>query len=343
MIEEIINASELQILMNILGKEIEITFPLYYFKLLRGIQRGDGYELEVICDKSDFEREAAKFNEFASEMPSYNDYLSCLLSSGILQYKNIDKFKEKLRSYRELKKKVYFSLDTNMLYQRFLSVYNLISPSEVILVDTVIKEIKASLNYKYSPRQITEMKRMIPHQKNLFNEFVNRKVKKSRYVAYLAMREYKSIMAHALELKSIVESSVNKEENDRIIVKTLKGYEEERHVLPVLLTADNGMADLCEIEGIEHFLFEVPHVIDADYCSSECLLDFIFNLAAVFGVIKLNSVIVYGEFKGKSSNKPSELKLIFLDEKIGEIFGRDLRICRKLMEIGIENKSPICN
>ena len=88
-----------------------------------------------------------------------------------------------------------------MLYQRFLSVYNLISPSEVILVDTVIKEIKASLNYKYGSRQIAEMKRMIPHQKDLFNEFVNRKVKKSRYVAYLAMREYRSIMAHTLELK----------------------------------------------------------------------------------------------------------------------------------------------
>jgi len=37
MMEEIINASELQILVNILGKEIEITYPLYYFKLLRGM------------------------------------------------------------------------------------------------------------------------------------------------------------------------------------------------------------------------------------------------------------------------------------------------------------------
>jgi len=64
------------------------------------------------------------------------------------------------------------------------------------------------------------------------------------------------------------------------------------------------------------------------------MLRLIYNLAMVFGVIRLNSVVVFGEFRGKS--RIDELKLRFLDEELHRNFERHLRICRRLIGLGIE-------
>ena len=96
------------------------------------------------------------------------------------------------------------------------------------------------------------------------------------------------------------------------------------------------MVDLCKFEGVEYFLFELPHVVKADYCTTTQFLELIFKLAVVFGLVKLNSVIIYGEFKGKSSNRPNELKLKFLDTKLYTDFQKDLNICKRLQKLGIE-------
>lgn len=104
--------------------------------------------------------------------------------------------------------------------------------------------------------------------------------------------------------------------------------------MPVLLTADRQIADICEAESIEHFHFSIPHAVDADYCSCRSLIDFIRSLASVFGVIRLNSVVIFGEFGEKGHD---ELKLGFLDDRLYENFSRHLRICRRLMKLGIEN------
>ena len=94
------------------------------------------------------------------------------------------------------------------------------------------------------------------------------------------------------------------------------------------------MADLCEAQGVEYFHFIIPHAVDAERCNANNFINLIFNLACVFGVIKLNSIVIFGEFKGK--NKLDELKLRFLDEKLYERFEKHLRICRRLMKLGIE-------
>jgi hypothetical protein len=63
--------------------------------------------------------------------------------------------------------------------------------------------------------------------------------------------------------------------------------------------------------------------------------DLIFVLAVTFGFVKLNSVIVLGEFKGKTSNRPNELKLKFLDDKLYTNFKKDLKTCRRLVKLNI--------
>ena len=105
--------------------------------------------------------------------------------------------------------------------------------------------------------------------------------------------------------------------------------------MPVLLTADRQMADICRAESLEHFHFSIPLAVKADYCDCNSLINLIYNLACVFGVVRLNSIVVFGEFKGKKGF--DELKLRFLDESLYDEFSRHLRICRRLMRLGIEN------
>jgi hypothetical protein len=207
----------------------------------------------------------------------------------------------------------------------------------MVLVDTVGDEIKAKLNYKYNPAHLSNLKRMAKGQKHILNELWNRRMKRSRKAAYIALREYKLILdGVADELEEVVQSSADNRDNDTIIVETLGQFGKEGHTLPVLLTADDAMADLCNAEGLEYFKFDIPHIIEADNCEGKQLINLIFNLAVVFGFIKINSVILFGEFRGKSSNKPDELKVEFQNDKIHKDLTRDLRICRKLKKLGIE-------
>ncbi|MDI9642138.1 MAG: hypothetical protein QFX37_01285 [Archaeoglobales archaeon] len=51
-------------------------------------------------------------------------------------------------------------------------------------------------------------------------------------------------------------------------------------------------------------------------------------------VIRLNSVVIFDEFKDK--NSIDELKLRFLDDELWKSFDKNLRIFRRLMSLGIE-------
>ncbi|MBO8180961.1 MAG: hypothetical protein H0Z19_10905 [Archaeoglobus sp.] len=259
-------------------------------------------------------------------------FLQCLLAAGVIQYANQEAFDEHLKAYRMLSKPLFLSPDTNVLYHRFLTNSSTIDLREVLLVDTVREEIEASLNFKYTPAQISEIKRGARYQQFLLDELVNRRMKKSR-LACIALAEYRELRRYAVEIEGVERSTNDKEQTDLIIAKTLRRFEKERAALPVMLTADRQMADLCEAEGIEHFHFTLPHAVQADFCSSRSMRRMIYNLAMVFGVIRLNSVVVFGEFKGKK--RIDQLKLRFLDEELWKGFEKHLRMCRRLMNLGI--------
>jgi hypothetical protein len=327
---------ELQILLNMTGPEFSIGYPLYDFDFLRAKVYPEGYRIKVTCDASNFEHQRSRFGVAAKELPSHSDFRGGLLSSGVLPLKNLEEFKKKLKSYHNLSKDVKFSLDTNLLYYRFISNYRLIKPSEIVLVKTVGGEIKAKLNHKYNPYQISEIKKHARYQKHILDELWNRRKKRSRKAAYIALREYKMIMdGVADEFDEIRRTSGESIDNDKMIVRTLGAFEKEGHTFPVLLTADDSVADLCNAEGLEYFKFDLPHIIEANQSTANQLISLIFNMAVVFGFVKVNSVIIFGEFRGKSSNKPDELKLEFLDKQILNEFKKDLKICRRLLELGI--------
>jgi len=314
--------------------------PLSIFELLTARLKKDGgggegaYKIEVQANRKEFEGEMSNFDEYLGEMPTYNDFVECLLSSNVLKYGNESDFIEKLKHFRAMKKRAYFCPDTNILYHRFISNYSGFKQNEIVFVDTVKEEIEACLNFKYDPYQISELKNLIKYQNYLLDEWVNRRMKKSRKAAYIALEEYKKVKELALIIEGVEASSSDKEENDKIIVKSVKRFEKEKDALPVLLTADISMTDVCEIEDLEYFLFEVPREASVGFCTADQILQLIYNLAAVFGVVKLNSVRVFSEFGGKTQHKL--LKLKFLDEKIMNEIEKDLRICRRLMNLGIE-------
>lgn len=323
-----ISVEEIQILLN-LDDEISVMYPLYkHFDIFKATQREDGYKLKIMQGEAEFDEQQNYHT--TQEMPSYSDFLECLLSSGIICYENFKEFVEVFKSYENLRKTVLFCPDTNVVYHRFLTNSRI---KNILLVDTIKEEIEASLNYKYSPQQLAELKKDVKYQQFLLDEFINRRMKKSR-LACIAMAEYRELRRYAIEVEGVEKSTNDKEANDRIIVKTLRRFEKERSTLSVLLTADRQMADLCELEGIEYFLFDFPHAVDAKECSFKGMLSLIYNLAMVFGVVRLNSVVVFGEFRGKKSI--DELKLRFLDEKLFERFEKHLRICRRLMKLGIK-------
>ena len=324
--EAVISTDELQILLNLVD-EISVMYPLYrHFDVIKAEPEEGGYRLKIMQGDVDFEEQ-----RFHEELPSYSDFLQCLLAAGVIQYANQEAFDERLKAYRTLTKPLFLSPDTNVLYHRFLT-NSTIDLREVLLVDTVREEIEASLNFKYSPAQINEIKRDARYQQFLLDELVNRRMKKSR-LACIALAEYRELRRYAAEIEGLEQSTNDKEQNDLIIAKTLRRFERERAALPVMLTADRQMADLCEAEGIEHFHFILPHAVEADFCSSRSMLRLIYNLAMVFGVIRLNSVVIFGEFKGKKGIE--QLKLRFLDEELWKGFEKHLRICRRLMNLGI--------
>lgn len=326
--EAVVSTDELQILLNLVD-EISVMYPLYrHFDVIRAEHEEEGYMLKIMQGEVDFDEQ--KIHE---ELPSYSDFLQCLLAAGVIGYANREVFEENMKAYKKLSKPLFLSPDTNVLYHRFLT-NSAIDLREVLLVNTVREEIEASLNFKYSPAQISEIKKGVRYQPFLLDEFINRRMKKSR-LACIALSEYRQLRRYAVEIEGVEPSTNDKEQNDLIIVKTLRRFEGERAAMPVMLTADRQMADLCEAEGVEHFLFTLPHAVEADFCTHQSMRRLIYDLSMVFGVIRLNSVVVFGEFKGKRGLE--EVKLRFLDDELWKEFEKHLRICRRLMKLGIES------
>lgn len=327
---------ELQIYLNMIGDTtIEVVYPFTNTPVLKARPAGERYSIEISCNRECFEKMLHPIGPLYDEMPSYTDVLECMMSSGVLRFSNYKEITESINRVRGLKKKPWFCLDTNMLYRRFFSNFGLIDPRETVLVDTVQNEVESQLNYKYSPAQISALKSVMPYEKHLVDELINRRMKTSRKASYFALRELKLVRDGGAMMADAPEaSSSDKERNDQIIAKSLRKLEKERGILAVMLTADSQMIDICNSESLESILcqmpFELPLVTDAEPARVRSL---IFSLAAVFGVIRAGSTLVFSEFRGKQ--ELDKVELLFLDNRLGEEYAKSVKICRKLMELQI--------
>ena len=330
--EEIIEKSELQILINLLQSKdkIRVNAPLYAIPLLEAYPYKQGYQINVLAEEKEFHKILTRNERHFYDLPTYRDFYECFLSSSIITYANIDEFEEKLATYKSLTKRIIFSPDTNLLYHAFLSKIKGVEGVQIAIVDLVKKEIENAMNFKYTPTHLRELKRIL-YNPHLLQEFSNRRMKKSRKATYIALREYEKIKDKIIEVKSIDEKTNT---NDELIIKTLKEFDRNTPALVVLLTADIAMTDIARIEGVEYFLFEYPHEkLNEHYADGYQFRTLLFDLAAVFGVIEINNVLVFGEFRGKT--KLNELKLRFMDD-IYQEFHFHWNLCKKLNELKIE-------
>ncbi|WP_342676525.1 PIN domain-containing protein [Methanofollis sp. UBA420] len=332
---EVVEGRELAVLANLFAEGFTLSYPVYGTDLLSARPAGDGYAITVLCRYEDFFDGAERFGEHAQEMPLFTDFEECLLASGITAYENLDEFATRADLYRGLRKDVYYGVDTNLLYHRFVTVTGALQPEETILVDVVRQEIEYVLNHKYSARLISELIASAPEKEWIIAEFENRRKKKSRKAAYRAMAEYRALRDRAILLESGQKATHATRENDQFIVRALRRFEEERFNLPVLLTADAAMADLCDAGGLEYFLFRAPYHARPRTVSPQALLGFIADLAVTFGVVEIEGTCIFSEYGGKGNNADA-FKLTFIDEHLHTEFALDVDVCRHLLALGIE-------
>lgn len=323
-----IREEELQILLNLIGDRLTFSYPLLSAHVLDARLSGESYSVSADISSIGLPKD---LGPLGPELPSTNDLTECLMSSGVLAFANLDEIRRQINVYRGLKRKACFCPDTNILYRRFFSTTRLIEPKETCVIDIVKSEIQSQLNYKYSPDQISELKKHVPYNRDLLDEFVNRRMKKARKAAYFANRELSFLREGAMEISSPERGSADKEGNDWIIAKALRRLEAERSVIPVLLTADSSMVEICKGENLEYIHFKMAFGVEDMVATPSQMVGLVSGLAAVLGVVKLNSIHIFSEFKGK--HDIDELKVYFLDNANLEAFKRDLRICRKLTEL----------
>ena len=331
--DAVIREDELQILINSLD-EIRVRYPLYEGEILVARPEGVGFSLELPASRETFKTWAAEYAPVAAELPSYGDLQECMFASGVARYVNQAAFESMLASYGQLKKAVFFGLDTNLFYHGFASNHPQIDHASYLIVDTVRDEIAYAINRKYPAKTIAEMAELAPDCREYIAQLDNKRTKRSRKAAYLALKEYRTIRDRATEIAAPGQHTHLSEENDYNIVRALRKFEDERYALPVLLTADIYMADLCMAEGLEDFYFDRPYRLEATACTAPAFRRLLFNLAAVFGFVDCNRTTIFGEYGGKG-NDLDELKVRFRDDGEYRAFMRELKICRNLTALGI--------
>ncbi|MEN3034781.1 MAG: PIN domain-containing protein [Candidatus Methanosuratincola petrocarbonis] len=327
----IVDEDELQILVNLFLEDFELTYPITHLQLFKCSGEKGRYRLSTDLTQESF---SIRDEDPYLEGPSYFDILECLMSSGILGFANMDEFKERLKAYRAYRN-ILFALDTNMIYRRFASNTGLLDPKECIIVSTVRDEITSVHNYKYTQEQVIQMKSVAPFERGLLDELVNRRMKKSRKAFRFANKELKALSA-AMSLEASERFSGQEGEGDRIIARSVSKCARERNAQIVLLTADSSMTDICDAEGVEYFLFEMPREIPREsWCAGSQIRRLIADLAGVLALVKMNSAIIYGEFRGKKDT--DDLKVVFLDAKAADGFKKDLEVCRELEGLGFRS------
>src|SRR5512135_3160033 len=111
---------ELSILVNILGSNLTVSYPLYGAPLLTARANGEQYRLSLRSSRESMDAAKETFSEATrKELPDYDDLFSCLLNAGIVRYSNGDDFREWARAITAMKKESLFCLDTNLLYHGF--------------------------------------------------------------------------------------------------------------------------------------------------------------------------------------------------------------------------------
>jgi len=336
----IINKDELFTIINSYAlsgvSNIDIFYPFYDTKLFT-IELEDR-KIESIIKRDELDRikkKQAKSEFLKRELPDHHDLLDVFLSSGILNFENQEEIKENFELLRRAVsdrtiyvKPVFIGIDTNIAYYRVVS-RRFMNHFKYVLSSIVVEEVDLRIHDKYSSRSIWEFEHL-PY-KSIVNEFANASSKDARK-AKNAMNEiyYISNVLDAFRIEGVT-TTKDKEVRDREIVRQYRSFSDEINVDVVLLTGDKDMVFHAQAEQLSSIYFKLPHFLNREYDDIDLKLvpNLIYDLALVFGAVKVKDTIVLGEWRGKSSDDYFKENLKIYNPTSELI--KDLKICRGVL------------
>lgn len=357
MTERVIEQDLLMVLFNELHsigkKSFVVKYPFYDVNLFDFYL---DYKIRNVIKKEKLQTIRTEYmpdsNFLIADQPGYQELESTFLSCGVQDYANWDEFSKWMndlvsgsRDPRRMAGSLIFSIDTNILYNRFFTGYLPYKEMdfepedlEIVISDLVRKEISSRIKYKYRSGNLVRMRSAYKNRKYV-NEFVNRNMLMTRK-AKLAQQELdyftKELSARGADPETVPH---DREEMDIEIVKSYKAFGTQCGMNVALITMDQNMADHAKNHGlIYHTLVypkkEFPGGSVSPWCSQQMLHD----LAVKFGVLVLSGtgVVLFGEWKGKTSQDYTNGKLkLVVDENsaVHDDLMNDLDLCEKVSTI----------
>ena len=357
--ELVLSRKELQILTNALyrgdKRYVHVSYPLYEIELFTLDMEKPELSKIVRPDAFDWTRTNKKpLNRSfsADELPSFSDLRNCLLSSGFLNYKNETEVTRKLLELREeardpnkRPRPVFVAVDTNILYDRFLSRH-LPLKDEVtgrtveatdfryVLSEIVQMEIDSKITHKYSREEIQGLASVMSHPE-LLREFANASGRRER-TAKLAFNEMTYLQTELRALRIKGTAARDKEMNDIEIARSYKQWARNGDFEVFLLTADEDMVNHARTSELMTMQLELPFAVpEHGRIDPWKVSDLVYDLAVTFGVISLDNeeMLVFGEWGGKSSTDyiRENVKVRFGNEEKFPAVLKQLEMCRRVL------------
>lgn len=355
----VMSRRELQVLTNAIYRSdrryIHVSYPFYEIELftldiekpeLTHIVRPDAFDW-ARSTKKPLDRSVS-----ADELPSYTDLRNCMLSSGFLNYKNEAEITRKLLELREeaqdpnkRPRPVFVAVDTNILYDRFLSRHLPLkddstgrtveaSDFRYVVSEIVQMEIDSRITHKYSRDEVQGLAATLAHPE-LLREFANASGRRER-IAKLAFNEMNYLMAELRALRLKGTPVKGKERNDIEIAQSYKHWARSGDYDVFLLTADEDMVNHARTSELMTMQLELPFAVpEHARIDPWKVSDLIYDLAVTLGVISLDKeeLLVFGEWAGKSSSDYArehvKVRLAF-DDTYPQV-AEQLDICRKIL------------
>jgi len=360
--ELVVSRRELQVLTNAIYRSdkryVHISYPFYDLELFTlDIEKPELSNI-VRPDAFDWTRSSRKpldRSVSADELPSYTDLRNCLLSSGFLDYRNEPEITKKLLDLRDeardpnkRPRPLFVALDTNILYNRFLSRHlPLIDESSgrsldatdfrYVLSEIVQMEIDTKITHKYSREEVQGLASVMAHPE-LLKEFSNASGRRER-TAKLAFNEMNFLLGELRALRIKGTPTKGKERNDIEIAQSYKQWARAGDYDVFLLTADEDMVNHARTSELMTLQLELPFLVpEHARINPWKMSDLIYDLAVVFGAISLDSedILVFGEWAGKGSSDfmHEHVKVRFANGENYPAVSKQLDICRKILAQG---------
>ena len=357
--ELVMSRNELQILTNAIyrgdKRYVHVSYPFYEVELftldiekpeLTKIVRPDAFDW-MRTTKKPLDRAVS-----ADELPSYTDLRNCLLSSGFLKYKNETEITKKLIELRDeardpnkRPRPVFVAVDTNILYDRFLSRHLPLKDDlsgrtveatdfRYVLSEVVQMELDSKITHKYSRDEIQALGQVLAHPE-LLKEFSNGSGRRTR-IAKLAFNEMNYLLTDLRALRVKGNAAKGKERNDIEIAQSYKYWARGGDYDVFLLTADEDMVNHARTSELMTMQLELPFAVpEHARIDPWKTSDLIYDLAVTFGLVSLDNeeILVYGEWGGKSSSDyiGENVKVKFVNEEKLQTVSRQLELCRRIL------------